>query len=422
MEQKENGAIVFHIVLMLYMFTGLAMICDEFFEPSLDAICVHLGLSEDVAGATFMAAGSSAPEFFTSVMGVFFAESDVGIGTIVGSAVFNILIIIGLCALVAPNVSLSWWPLTRDVLFYCLSIIALVVFIVIDNRITIEESIICVVLYALYVTVMYYNRRLEKFVTGLASAAVKGTRAPWRLALTNIIHGVPFNLLISLCILANLGVVVWEFTAGEGSPLAVTLNYVFSAIFIAEMVIKLTALGFFLYWQDPSNAFDGILVLLIMGEYALSGSAKSSSVRTFRLFKILRVVRGLRCLKLYFSAVSALRDGSIKGNKVAAAEEAAELYRVEKTNGDTDQEAEKEAGEKDGEGEGGDDDDDDDDDPFNPFEVPQRLLCTNECLRQHAAHACPTRMQRPLSSPYSTLVFHDPIFPFCTIDSRFFVQ
>ena len=41
-----------------------------------------------------MAAGGSAPELFTSVIGVFIAISDVGIGTIVGSAVFNVLFVI----------------------------------------------------------------------------------------------------------------------------------------------------------------------------------------------------------------------------------------------------------------------------------------------------------------------------------------
>ena len=51
--------------------------------PSLEAISEKLSLSEDVAGATFMAAGSSAPELFTSVAGVG-VESDVGVGTIVG--------------------------------------------------------------------------------------------------------------------------------------------------------------------------------------------------------------------------------------------------------------------------------------------------------------------------------------------------
>ena len=63
--------------------TAIAIICDDFFVPSLEAISEKLDLSEDVAGATFMAAGSSAPELFTSVAGVG-VESDVGVGTIVG--------------------------------------------------------------------------------------------------------------------------------------------------------------------------------------------------------------------------------------------------------------------------------------------------------------------------------------------------
>ena len=59
------------------------MVCDDFFVPALEVISEQLKLSEDVAGATFMAAGSSAPELFTSLMGVA-QETDVGIGTIVG--------------------------------------------------------------------------------------------------------------------------------------------------------------------------------------------------------------------------------------------------------------------------------------------------------------------------------------------------
>uniref|UniRef100_A0A667XHS3 Solute carrier family 24 member 3 n=1 Tax=Myripristis murdjan TaxID=586833 RepID=A0A667XHS3_9TELE len=67
----------------------------------LDLLTIRLHLSEDVAGATFMAAGSSAPELFTSVIGVFITKGDVGVGTIVGSAVFNILCIIGVCGFFA---------------------------------------------------------------------------------------------------------------------------------------------------------------------------------------------------------------------------------------------------------------------------------------------------------------------------------
>jgi len=88
-------------------------------------------MSEDVAGATFMAVGSSAPELFTSMVGVFVAETHIGFGTIVGSAVFNILIIIGLCAFVTKKenrIRLSAFPLLRDCSFYLIILIFLAAF------------------------------------------------------------------------------------------------------------------------------------------------------------------------------------------------------------------------------------------------------------------------------------------------------
>lgn len=51
-------------------------------------------LTPDVAGATFMAAGSSAPELATVVIGVFIAEDDIGVSGVIGSAVFNIMFVI----------------------------------------------------------------------------------------------------------------------------------------------------------------------------------------------------------------------------------------------------------------------------------------------------------------------------------------
>uniref|UniRef100_A0A668AZL4 Sodium/calcium exchanger membrane region domain-containing protein n=1 Tax=Myripristis murdjan TaxID=586833 RepID=A0A668AZL4_9TELE len=89
------------------MFYALAIVCDDYFVPSLEKISENLQLSEDVAGATFMAAGSSAPELFTSLIGVFVTKGDVGVGTIVGSAVFNILVIIGLSGIFAGQVENS---------------------------------------------------------------------------------------------------------------------------------------------------------------------------------------------------------------------------------------------------------------------------------------------------------------------------
>uniref|UniRef100_A0A480YZG4 Sodium/potassium/calcium exchanger 3 n=1 Tax=Sus scrofa TaxID=9823 RepID=A0A480YZG4_PIG len=181
-EDRRQGAVVLHVLCAMYMFYALAIVCDDFFVPSLEKICERLHLSEDVAGATFMAAGSSAPELFTSVIGVFITKGDVGmaagssapelftsvigvfitkgdvgVGTIVGSAVFNILCIIGVCGLFAGQVvALSSWCLLRDSIYYTLSVVALIVFIY-DEQVSWWESLVLVLMYLVYIVIMKYN-------------------------------------------------------------------------------------------------------------------------------------------------------------------------------------------------------------------------------------------------------------------------
>ncbi|XP_060592770.1 sodium/potassium/calcium exchanger 4-like [Ruditapes philippinarum] len=163
--QRSHGAIILHILLVIYMFVALSIVCDDYFVASLDKVCERLGFSEDVAGATFMAAGSSAPELFTAIIGVFITKGDVGIGTIVGSAVFNILFVIGICGvLIKQAISLSWWPLCRDSIFYALAIIVLIL-VVADSKVTWYESVIMLLLYGVYIVIMRYNRTIQSIVT-----------------------------------------------------------------------------------------------------------------------------------------------------------------------------------------------------------------------------------------------------------------
>ncbi|XP_056213656.1 ras and Rab interactor 2-like isoform X2 [Falco biarmicus] len=160
-EDRRHGAVVLHVLCAVYMFYALAIVCDDFFVPSLEKICERLHLSEDVAGATFMAAGSSAPELFTSVIGVFITKGDVGVGTIVGSAVFNILCIIGVCGLFAGQVvALSSWSLLRDSIYYTLSVVALIVFIY-DEKVSWWESLVLVLMYIIYIVIMKYNSTIH---------------------------------------------------------------------------------------------------------------------------------------------------------------------------------------------------------------------------------------------------------------------
>ncbi|KAM7093910.1 sodium/potassium/calcium exchanger 2 isoform 3-T3 [Molossus nigricans] len=164
LEDRRKGAIILHVIGMIYMFIALAIVCDEFFVPSLTVITEKLGISDDVAGATFMAAGGSAPELFTSLIGVFIAHSNVGIGTIVGSAVFNILFVIGMCALFSREIlNLTWWPLFRDVSFYIIDLIMLIIFFL-DNVIMWWESLLLLTAYFAYVIFMKFNVQVERWV------------------------------------------------------------------------------------------------------------------------------------------------------------------------------------------------------------------------------------------------------------------
>ncbi|XP_036986150.1 sodium/potassium/calcium exchanger 4 isoform X2 [Artibeus jamaicensis] len=164
-KERQHGAVLLHVLGALYMFYALAIVCDDFFVPSLEKICEKLHLSEDVAGATFMAAGSSTPELFASIIGVFITHGDVGVGTIVGSAVFNILCIIGVCGLFAGQVvRLTWWAVCRDSVYYTLSVIVLIAFIY-DEEIVWWEALVLIILYIFYILIMKYNVKMQAFFT-----------------------------------------------------------------------------------------------------------------------------------------------------------------------------------------------------------------------------------------------------------------
>jgi len=159
LHQLRAGGILLQVLCMAYMFIALAIVCDEYFVPTLEIICENLNLSDDVAGATFMAAGGSMPELATSFIGTF-SGSAVGFGTIVGSAVFNVLFVIGMCAMLSKEtLHLTWWPLARDCSYYALSLAVLALFFGVITPCEIEwwEAMILFLMYGGYAIFMKFN-------------------------------------------------------------------------------------------------------------------------------------------------------------------------------------------------------------------------------------------------------------------------
>ncbi|XP_014204897.1 sodium/potassium/calcium exchanger 3 isoform X1 [Copidosoma floridanum] len=162
-KQRQAGAVVIHVLISLYLFVALAVVCDKFFVPAVEKICHALSMSKDVAGATFMAAATSAPELFVNAIGTFITEGDIGVGTIVGSAVFNILAVPACCGIGAGMqvVPLDWWPVSRDCLAYGVTV-AILICIIHDERVEWYEALSLVLLYIVYIAVMYYDKSFQR--------------------------------------------------------------------------------------------------------------------------------------------------------------------------------------------------------------------------------------------------------------------
>jgi len=151
---------VLGLVLTFYL---LALVVENYFVETLEIISKRLKLSSDIAGATFMAVGSSAPELFIAILALFRVQEQqsIGAGTIVGSAIFNILVIIGASALVKRAV-LTWQPVIRDLVFYVLCIL-LLLFTFRDGTITLTDALMYLALYVIYLFSFGFWKKLVPY-------------------------------------------------------------------------------------------------------------------------------------------------------------------------------------------------------------------------------------------------------------------
>ncbi len=140
---------------LLASFYFLHFITEFYFIPSLDKLAKKLKMSSDMAGATLMAAGSSAPELAVMLFAIFIKgdHEAIGIGTIVGSALFNLLVIVGVVMILGKS-KMVWQPLLRDLIFYGISV-ALIILFFSDGHLSQIESLIFLSVYIIYILVMF---------------------------------------------------------------------------------------------------------------------------------------------------------------------------------------------------------------------------------------------------------------------------
>ncbi|KAH8396190.1 hypothetical protein KR222_004697, partial [Zaprionus bogoriensis] len=165
---RKRGALntTLCILMSTYLFIILAIICDDYLVPAMERLCYTLHVSYDVAGATFLAAATSSPELFVAFVGTFITKGDIGVGTIVGSSVFNMLGIASVCGILTGitlphNPPMDWWPITRDTFWYMVSIVLLFV-VLFDSKVFLYECAGMLGAYLIYVVALGCDRKFQK--------------------------------------------------------------------------------------------------------------------------------------------------------------------------------------------------------------------------------------------------------------------
>lgn len=109
------------------------------------AIAQRLKMSEYIIGMTIVAVGTSLPELTVSVASTFAGSADMAIGNIVGSNIFNILFILGICALIKP-VSFTKNNLRVDI-WLCLAVSLALVAMLWGGKLSRIEGIVMMLCY-----------------------------------------------------------------------------------------------------------------------------------------------------------------------------------------------------------------------------------------------------------------------------------
>ena len=140
----------FKNIILIILGISLLKIGGDFVVYNSKMIATTMNISEKVIGLTIVAIGTSLPELVTSITAAIKGDSDIAIGNIVGSNIFNMLMIIGIASLIKPidyNVTYNFQMI---ILFIGMTLMMMFPFLKPKNKISRWKGVIFVIMYLLY--------------------------------------------------------------------------------------------------------------------------------------------------------------------------------------------------------------------------------------------------------------------------------
>lgn len=141
----------------LYMGVGLFCLIfgSSVFVDNASSLAVSLGVSQAVVGLTIVAGGTSLPELATSIVAARKGDSGIAIGNVLGSNVFNILMILGMTGIIQP-MQIAGITMT-DLLVMLFSMVLLWLFSYTKYRISRLEGVLLSALFVCYTAWLIYH-------------------------------------------------------------------------------------------------------------------------------------------------------------------------------------------------------------------------------------------------------------------------
>ena len=146
-EDTEEHKILTPIRTGLYIIGGLAgiVIGGDLVVDAASTIGATFGMSENLIGLSIVAIGTSLPELVTSAVAAIKGQSDLALGNVVGSNIFNILLILGVSAVITP-IQVTTYAMYDMIILLVVSIVTFI-FAKTGGKITRSEGVILVLGY-----------------------------------------------------------------------------------------------------------------------------------------------------------------------------------------------------------------------------------------------------------------------------------
>lgn len=173
--------ILLQIILMI---TGFVMLVKgaDWFVDGTSGIATKLGIPQLVIGLTIVAMGTSAPEAAVSITAALKDNSSIAIGNIVGSNILNILIILGITAVIT-TVAIQKSTLKIEIPYMIIITVVLIIMGVTDSRVSRIEGIILWVLFLVYLGYLFMMAKKGK------TEPENIEKSTWKLILATVIGG-----------------------------------------------------------------------------------------------------------------------------------------------------------------------------------------------------------------------------------------